>query len=129
MKQYINTPIVLYDELVLICGDDEASGSFARDHYDTPHVESEEFDMGDDDLESPNTHADTPFTDTPQVDTPSSMEPSQSSAAKTKTGKHRLAAPVEVMQAIVERVGDVANSILKLKEETVDRDALLQALL
>ena len=85
--------------------------------------------MGDDDDVFPDVMADTPLSDAPQADTSPSVEPSITSGSKTKTKKHRLAASIDVMQTMAERVGDVASSISKLREEIVDKDALLQALL
>jgi hypothetical protein len=131
LRQYINTPIVLYDELVIICGDDDASGSFARDHYDTPHVETARSGTADDDLTWPDVQTDNPFSDTQaetQANTSQAGEPSQTYTAKSKPGKQRLAASIDVMQAMVDRVGDVANSILRLGDP-VNREALFRALL
>jgi hypothetical protein len=129
LKAYVNTPIVLYDEMCIICGDDDASGSFSRDHQDTPHVDTDYFDMGDDDSVMPDTQAYTSFDDSPQADVSPSIERSTNSGAKTKTGKHRLAGTEEAMRAIADRMSEVASSLLQLREEIVDKDALLEALL
>jgi hypothetical protein len=118
---------VLYDELVIICGDDDASGSFARDSSEPAYVDTEGDEVGDDLLggELPNTG--TPVSDAHPMETSSPAEPSQSSVAGRK-GKRR-ATTVDVMERLVERVGDVADSIRQLKADTVDRGILFQALL
>jgi hypothetical protein len=120
---------MLYDELCIICGDDDASGSFARDTGDSAHLETGEYEVGGDDfIEVDAGNNDTPVTDSHYMDTTSGAEPSQSSASAKRKGKRR-AANVEVMEKLVERVGEVANSILRLKEDTVDRALLFQLLL
>ena len=118
---------MLYDELVIICGEDDASGTFARDSSEPAHVDTEGDEVGDDFLgvEMPNTS--TPVSDAHPMETSSPAEPSQTSVAGRK-GKRR-ASTVDVMERLVERVGDVADSILQLKTETVDRGLLFQSLL
>jgi hypothetical protein len=119
----------MYDDLVVIYRNDEARGTFTRDTYDTPNIESEGFDMSADDLVWSDAHCGTPYSDTPLGDAPPTGESSQASGSKNKRGTQRLTASLEVMQAMVERVGDVASSVLKLQPETVNKSALLQDLL
>jgi hypothetical protein len=120
---------MLYDELCIICGDDDASGAFARDTSDSAHLDTEEYEVGGDDfIEVDTGNQDTPVADSHYMDTPSGAEPSQSSASAKRKGKRR-AASAEVMERLVDRVGEVANSILRLKEDPVDRALLFQILL
>jgi hypothetical protein len=111
-----------YDELLIICGDDDACGDFSKDYDDSPHVASDGFSMADEDLSFSEAQPQPPRADAPD------NEIAQSSGGRERVGRGRLSVPAEVLQGLVDRVGDVATSIASLKEEAVDRKALFQAL-
>ena len=91
-------------------------------------MESERYvhDMGDDNMSCSEAQ---PQIYPPQDNTSAPPEPHQSSSGKDKTRKSRSVVPVDILEGLVQRVGDVATSIKELKEETVDRHALLQAIM
>jgi hypothetical protein len=112
-----------YDELLIICGDDDACGDFSRDYDDSPHAASDGFSMADEDLSFSEAQPQPPRADVPD------NEIAQSSGGRARVGRGRMSVPAEVLQGLVDRVGNVATLIASLKEETLDRKALFQALI
>lgn len=122
----------MYDELCKICGGDAHTGSFSQDFS---------HDFGDLSLPSDDAEMDTneegansegpslPSFNVPCANAQNAPQSSSSNAQKEKRGKSRMNMSPDMLQGLMDRVGEIASSIRDLKDEKLDKNALFQALL
>ncbi|KAJ0985247.1 hypothetical protein J5N97_003603 [Dioscorea zingiberensis] len=110
-KDYRNKPIPMFDELRMVCGDDQATGEFARSifhPFGVPDLVSETQPEGDDNMESD------PINDNEQQEQPRSSTSNRNSRPPraSRTNNEDV-----IMTGIAQGIGQIGGSLKGLRKK------------
>jgi hypothetical protein len=122
----------MYDDLCKICGSDGHTGSFSKDFthdFGDFSLHSDDVEMETNEEGANSEGPSLPSLNVPHANAPKAGQSSSSNVKKDKSGKSRLNTSTDILEGLIDRVGDIASSIRELKEDKLDKEALFQALL